>query len=83
MRSIPMDDLLNVGIDGGFNGKITQTNFKEFHFDDLALQATVVTIQELKDSLLNQGGNETFIVQCFLTQFDLDGSLNQLITKRW
>ena len=83
MRSIPMDDLLNVGIDGGFNGKFIQRTFKDFYFDYLALQATVVTIQELKESILNEGSNETFIVQCFLTQFDLDGSLNQLITKRW
>jgi hypothetical protein len=26
MRSIPIDDLLNVGIDGGFNGKNSNTD---------------------------------------------------------
>ena len=51
--------------------------------DYLALQATVVTIRELKESISNESSDETFIVQCFLTQFDLDGPANQLIGKRW
>ena len=50
----------------------------------LALQATVVTIQELKQYISDANGNmDAFIVQCFLTHFDLDGSLNHVITKRW
>ncbi|CAF4333187.1 unnamed protein product, partial [Rotaria magnacalcarata] len=67
MRLIPIDDLLNVAIDGGFN----------------ALQATVVTIQELKQYLCDDNSNDTFIVQCFLSHLDLDGPLNQVIAKRW
>ena len=49
----------------------------------LALQATVVTIQELKQYLSDGENNDTFIVQCFLSHFDLDGPLNQIITKKW
>ncbi len=49
----------------------------------LALQATIVTIRELKEYIFNGDSNDTFIVQCFLTHFDLDGPLNQIITKRW
>ncbi|CAF0888161.1 unnamed protein product [Rotaria sordida] len=66
MRSISIDDLLNVTIDGGFN----------------ALQATVVTIRELKQYLSDNNSTDTFIVQCFLSHLDLDGPLNQVITKR-
>lgn len=83
MRSIPIDDLLNVGVDGGFNGKILQRKTNERFSSHLALQATVVTIQELKESLANEENNETFIVQCFLTHFDLDGPSSQLIGNRW
>ena len=49
----------------------------------LALQATVVTIQELKQHLSDGENNDTFIVQCFLSHFDLDGPLNQITTKKW
>ncbi|CAF1238435.1 unnamed protein product [Adineta ricciae] len=66
MRSIPVDDLLNVALDGAFN----------------SLQATIVTIQELKQHLSDGENNDTFIVQCFLSHFDLDGPLNQIITKK-
>ncbi|UJR35277.1 hypothetical protein I4U23_028041 [Adineta vaga] len=66
MRSIPIDDLLNVAMDGGFN----------------SIQATVVTIHELKQYLFDEDSNDTFIVQCFLSHFDLDGPLNQVITKK-
>jgi hypothetical protein len=84
MRSIPIDDLLNVGIDGGFNSKNSFSKFQYFHFFfHLALQATIVTIQELKQYIANGDSNDTFIVQCVLTHFDLDGPLNQIITKRW
>jgi hypothetical protein len=82
MRSIPIDDLLNVAIDGGFNGKNESQNSKICSFD-LALQATVVSIRELKQYISDGDSNDTFIVQCFLTHFDLDGPLNQAITKRW
>ncbi|CAF0770240.1 unnamed protein product [Adineta steineri] len=66
MRSIPIDDLLNVAVDGGFN----------------TLQAVIVTIKELKQYIFNGDSNDTFIVQCFLSHFDLDGPLNQVITKK-
>ena len=49
----------------------------------LALQATVVTVHELKQYLAEGDSNDTFIVQGFLTQFDLDGPLSQAIAKRW
>ncbi len=49
----------------------------------LALQATVVTLRELKQYISDGDNNDTFIVQCFLSHFDLDGPLNQVITKRW
>ncbi len=52
-------------------------------FSRLALQATIVTVRELKQSISDGESNETFIVQCFLTHFDVDGPLTQLITKRW
>jgi len=54
-----------------------------FIFIYLALQATIVTIRELKEYIFNGDSNDTFIVQCYLTHFDLDGPLNQIITKRW
>ena len=84
MRSIPIDDLLNVGIDGGFNSKYSFKKFILFYVPLIqALQATIVTIRELKEYILNGDGNDTFIIQCYLTHFDIDGALNQLITRRW
>lgn len=49
----------------------------------LALQATIVTVHELKQYLADGDSNDTFIVQCFLTHFDLDGPVSQVISKRW
>ena len=49
----------------------------------LALQATVATVRELKQYLADGDSNDTFIVQAFLTHFDLDGPVSQAITKRW
>ena len=43
----------------------------------------MVTVQELKQCLSETDRNDTFIVQCFVTHFDLDGPLSQLITRRW
>lgn len=54
-----------------------------FFYVHPALQATIVNVRELKEYISNVDSNDTFIVQCFLTHFDLDGSLNPLITKRW
>ena len=42
-----------------------------------------MTVQELKQCLSETDRNDTFIVQCYITHFDLDGPLSQSISRRW
>jgi hypothetical protein len=77
-----MDELINVTVDAGFNGDLTlyRSDSNSLH---LALQAAIVTIVELKRFIQEGSNDDAFVVQCYLTQFDLDGSLNQIVSKRW